>query len=350
MAKQRRTKPTRFILAHVIAIAMGLLMVRTLILPMLEEQQAQAFQNRLDTVTTEIASFIQARRAEVRLLADLPVTQTLEWQRIRPLLMTRLNQSNQDFEKFVLGLESSHAFTTSAGNPFQGDLISFDDSDPNARLKSLSRRDYWRTVIAHNEDHRRVDYVSNPMVSYTTGIKQIIIASSIHRDDRVVGLLGGSISWQRITELIDHIIAKDTEFTAQFMLVSKDGNYWYHWDPEKVIRTLEDQQGNPLKNDINEASVQLFNILADPSDEVKSLGRNMVSGKSGQLQIKIDGSPKKVFFGPIENTNYSLAQVVDKNDYLAPKRQFNVYLLVAFIASMMVYLFLVYLIPKDNRQ
>jgi len=49
---------------------------------------------------------------------------------------------------------------------------------------------------------------------------------------------------------------------------------------------------------------------------------------------------------PIPNTNYSLAQVVESSEYNATSLQFDIYLLVSLIASLMVYLFLVYLIPK----
>lgn len=323
-------------------------MIRSLLLPILDEQQILKYQDRLHSASTEIASFIQSRKSEVRLLADLPTLQSMHWPEIEPLLASRLTSEHKDFEKFVLGLPSSHYYTTATGNPFLEDLSSFDDTSPDAELKSIAQRDYWRITVGHNTQHQQVDYVSNPMISYTTGIKQVLVTSSIHRQGEVVGLIAGSISWEKITELIDKIQTNYPKSPSRFMLVSKDGNYWYHWNPDKVIQVIRDKQGNIVKNKINEASVTLHNILAEQGDELKSLGRNMVAGKTGQQTIRIDGNTQTVFFGPIPNTNYSLAQVIDQADFSETKRQFSVFLLVAFIASLMVYLFLVYLIPKSD--
>lgn len=347
MSKKRRTKPTRFILAHLGAMAVGLLMIRALMWPILEAHQQQSFEDRLHAAVTDIASFIETRKSEVRLLADLPAVKSMDWPAIKPLLVSRLNQGNKDFEKFLLGLPSSHYYTTATGNPYQNDLSSFNDTDQHAELKSISKRDYWQVTVGRNDQHLKVDYVSNPMISYTTGIKQVLVTSSVHDQNKVVGLLAGSISWNQITQLIDQIQRQYPEQTVQYMLVSKDGNYWYHWNPDKVIQEVRNDDGEIIKNEINETSVKLHNILAETDRELNTLGRNMVAGKTGQTVMRFDEHRKAVFFSPIPNTNYSLAQVIKYSDYVAYQQQFSVFLFVAFIASMMVYLFFVYLIPKE---
>lgn len=350
-SKKVRSKPTRFILACLIAVAVGLLMIRSLQAPMLEEQQQRTYQQALHSAAAEIANFIESRKVEVRLLADLPNLKTMDWQKIQPLLTSRLDTEHQDFEKFVLAFPSGEFFSTASGNPFQQGLFTEDDTNPMAEPITLKQRDYWRVVIYNNQDHQTITYVSNPMISYSSGVKQIMIASSIHKAGEVIGLLGGSVSWERITQLIDNIslppdLSKQDRHNTRYMLVSKDGNYWYHWNPDKVVRKQPTQktQETPLNN----PSELLFNILAEESEALKSLGRNMVAGKSGHTRIELEGRATEVFYMPITNTNYSLAQVVDTSEYLTLKRQFNVYLLVALIASMMVYLFLVYLIPKEG--
>lgn len=351
-SKKTRTKPTRFILACLVAVAVGLLMVRSLHVPILQAQQHQSYHQALKSAASDIAHFIESRKAEVRLLADLPQLGTMNWQTIQPLLTTRLNAKHQDFEKFVLALPNGNFYSSVTGNPHQQGLVTQNDADPYSPKITLSERDYWRVVLHNNLEHQQITYVSNPMISYSSGVKQIMIASSIHHQGNVVGLLGGSISWDRITQLIDQISPEATidasmeNHKTRFMLVSKDGNYWYHWNPKKVIRKQTDQGAHD--NPQGRPSALLFNILAEESEALKSLGRNMVAGKHGHTQLTLDGRAKEVFYMPIQNTNYSLAQVVDSGEYKTLTRQFNVYLLVALIASMMVYLFLVYLIPKEG--
>lgn len=350
MSKRIRTKPTRFLLANILALLVSLLMTRTLLMPMFEEQQHTIYHNRLTTIAENIARFIQARKAEVRILANSQTIQSMDWEVAKPFLMSQLATKHTNFEKFVVGLPSSHFYNTVGGNPHYGGLNTFDDSDPNAKLKSIVKRDYWRVTVKNNLDHLQVDYVSNPMISYTSGIKQVILASTIHRDNKVVGLLGGSISWDRITQLLDEVTKPASDKNTKVMLVSKDGNYWYHWDKKKVLQVMKDSKGNPLKNEIGEKSVQLFNILAEESEPLKSLGRNMVAGKQGSEALKMNGENYQVFFMPIESTNYSIAYVVSSEHYQSPWYQLHIYLLVAFIAGMLAYIFYVYLVPKNSAK
>lgn len=380
MAKRHRTKPTRFLLASAASLLVTLLMVRALIMPLFEQQQQDFYQYRLNSSAAAIADFIEARKAEIRSLSNTTTLQSMDWAQIRPFLLTQKSIGQRNFEKLVLGLPNGHFYTTLAGNPHADNLATFDDASPTAKPKSITQRDYWQVTVGRNIKNQRIDYVSNPMISYTTGIKQVIVASSIHDDqNNVIGLLGGSISWRKITELI-HNLSANTEGTeppeanertkaqgpsktqkqskikepskikaaaAKYMLVSKDGNYWYHWQPEKVIHVQTDDQGKEILDRRGEKSVELFNILAEKSDSLKSIGRNMVSGKKGNGQALFDGEEYQVFFTPISNTNYSLAKAIRLSEYHAPMWQLVIYLLVAFLAGLFVYIFSVYLIPRE---
>ncbi len=325
-------------------------MVRSLILPMMESEQHNQYLQALKADAQILSSFIKEKKSEVRTLADLAALQGMNWDTMKPILTSHLRQQHDSFEKFIVGLANGHFHNTQVGNPYQDDIATFNDSDPNSKPKSLTKRDYWQVTIQRNSLNQKLNYVSNPMISYTTNVKQVVITSTIHDEtNQVVGLLGGSISWQHMTKLIDQLIEKSSNRTAdKYMLISKDGNYWYHWNSNKVIQPIRNSNGDLVTDDMGETSAKLFNILAETSSQLKSIGRNMVSGKQGSQTASIEGKTYQIFFTPINDTNYSLAKAINISDYRATTQQLLIYLMVSFIAGMFVYIFCVYLIPRDR--
>lgn len=343
-------KPTGLLIANVSALLICVWMLRAFILPQQEEQSLQHYQQQIQSDAQVISAFLNARKSEIRMLANLPVVGSLEWSKIRPILMAQINDPQSGFEKFVLALPNSYAYTTSAGNPSQGGIITFDDSDPTAPPKSLTKRDYWRTLIKNNTDHLQLDYISNPMISYTNHKKQIIVASTIRNaQGQVIGLIGGTIDWQRITAIIERIQDSYQPEENLYMLISKDGNYWYHWDQQKVIKPITDAQGNFIKEDNGERAVRLFNILMEENRDLNAIGRNIVAGKSGQGEIHIEESDYQVFYTPIADTTYGLAKLINNTQYYKLNEQLWLYLLVAFIAGNLAYLFLLYTLPRGKH-
>jgi hypothetical protein len=115
----------------------------------------------------------------------------MDFQSIRPFLIDELTRHGGTYEKFILGTTDGGFYNTAGGNPSLGGLRSFDDLDPTAKPKSIARRDYWKMTVGDNEQNQHRVYVSNPMISYTTGAKQIVVAASIHSDNGdTVGMVG----------------------------------------------------------------------------------------------------------------------------------------------------------------
>lgn len=342
-------KPSGLLLANLLALLVCVFMLRALILPQQEEQSLLHYQQQIHSDAHVLSAYLNARKSEIRMLANLPVVQSMDWSRISPILMALKDDPDSSFEKLILGLPNSQAYTTSAGNPFQGGIITFEDDNPSATPKSISKRDYWRTLIKNNTDHLQLDYISNPMISYTNHKKQIVIGSTVRNPEgQVIALLGGTVDWLRITDIIEDIQQSYQPEETKYMLVSKDGNYWYHWDDKKVIQPIKDKDGHYIKDDNGERAVRLFNILTEEDEGLKGIGRNMVAGKSGQSEVHINQKSFQVFYTPIENTTYALAKVISKSQYRQLTEQLWLYLLVAFIAGNLAYLFLIYALPRGK--
>ncbi|MFC3152659.1 hypothetical protein ACFOEK_16605 [Litoribrevibacter euphylliae] len=263
-----------------------------------------------------INRFFTARIAELSMYSEHDDVRSMDFTKMRPFLMNKLEQHDTIYEKFIVGTPKGYFYNTAGGNPHVQGLRTFDDTSPKARPKHIRKRDYWKRIIGENKDQEALTYISNPMISYTTGVKQVVIASSIMDQDlELVGLLGGSLPWKTIHQLILETkaeILQEFPDNTRFMLISKNGTYWYHWDPERVIR-IETDQGQAIKNDIGENQERIRNILKEPSVQLSNIGSKMLSGISGSDFIRdhrqnLDGY---LFYAPIKNAGYSLAAYVE---------------------------------------
>lgn len=95
----------------------------------------------------------------------------MKWHPIREFLRKEIKRHDGVYEKFILSGPSSYFRNTTVGNPAKDDFASFNDSDSNAKLKSIRKRGYWQALIGANKNAEPRTHVSNPMISYTTGVK-----------------------------------------------------------------------------------------------------------------------------------------------------------------------------------
>lgn len=302
-----------------------------------------------------INRFFTARIAELTLYSEQEDVRTMDFTKMRPFLMSKLKQHANIYEKFIVGTPKGYFYNTSGGNPHVQGLRTFDDTSPEARPKHIRKRDYWKHVIGENPKKENLTYISNPMISYTTGVKQVVVASSIlNHDQELVGLLGGSLPWKTIQQLIQQTqseILEEFPEKTRFMLISRNGSYWYHWDPDRVIQ-IETKQGKLVKNEIGENKEHIRNILKEPSVQLSNIGNKMISGASGSDFIK---DPRQdlngyLFYAPIKNAGYSLAAYVDASVVQsASKTLVYFYLSLTFVTVCIVIGFWWYLSQKITQ-
>jgi len=230
-------------------------------------------QGYLEAGAKELSGFFSARKSEINAYAHYPLLKSMDFQSIRPLLIDELTRHGGDYEKFIMGTGNGSFYNTAGGNPSLGGLRSFDDTDPNAKPKTIARRDYWKMTVGDNEQNRQIVYVSHPMIPYTTGAKQIVVAASIRSNGNIAGMIGGALPWsnfeKQIHTLFDDII-KHRNWDSRFFLVTSNGFYWYHWDPTYVVHLETDAHGQPVLNEIGEkvASVRKMGLSGFRNDNL----------------------------------------------------------------------------------
>ncbi|MBC8285233.1 MAG: response regulator [Nitrospinae bacterium] len=306
--------------------------------------------SRAKTLTVEKARYLLIAKAEslsgyfnglierISSYASSPLLKTMDFQQIGPFLKAERNFYKQDFEKFILGLPSGHFYNTASGNPAFKGLRTFDDKDPQAKLKTIENRKYWQITTRENLKGERISYVSEPMVSYTTGVRQVVIATSIlSKDGKAVGMLGGAIDWDRIENRLN--IIRD-EFLSvfglgtKFFLVSSAGEYWYHWDENKAVNYKLDENGQPLLNAVGEKMVTRKKIINESNPKLVEVGKRMVEGEKGFAIVPDaqSGLESYYIFAPIDSTRYSIGMVVSKEAILYPVKQLQWFLILIAIA------------------
>ncbi|MFY8299055.1 ATP-binding protein [Pseudoalteromonas sp. SS15] len=289
-------------------------------------QQARRFsldaaQAKSQNVAAVFEQYFVEKVAEVALMSQDPRVKSMDFASMRSYLIAEKFRQTHSFEKFIVGTLEGNFYNTEGGNPYQGLLRTFDDKSPTAQPKTITKRDYWQTTIGNNDTKSTVNYVSEPMISYTTGVRQIVIASTIFDENsNLIGLLGGAVPWQEVDRLVEQVqseVMRSFWSEAKFLLVSKTGIYMYHWEPEKVIQ-LKSQNNKWVLNDIGE-KISIRKKITQESDlQLQEVGFHMLAGHSGVREITAQG--KQYFYSPIPSTGYSIAVVLPNEVIFAPVR------------------------------
>jgi len=257
----------------------------------------------------KLSNFFETRKKEITTYANMDLLAGMDWDKIGPYLKKEINRSGL-YEKLLLGKTNSNYYVTSGGNRNFKGLVTTDNSSKNAKLKSIRKRDYWQKTAGKKTDKNEPAHVSDLMISKSTGAKQIMVASSIISDNKIKGMISGSITWDDLEKQISSIKKELNKFfgkNARFCVVSHSGMYLHHWQKEKNIHIEKDSQGNKKI---------VKSLITDEKDEnIKKIAHKMINGEDG-ISFFIDPSLKEkayIFYHPVKSAGFSLAIVLPES-------------------------------------
>ena len=130
------------------------------------------------------------------------------------------------------------------------------------------------------------------------------------RQGKFVGVISTDLSLRRLTETIT---AEHPYKNSYFMLLGADGHYFVHPDTTKLLKQT------------------IFTDM-DPREhtDIVALGYEMIHGRTGHMDVKIDGTSHIVLYRPLEGTQWSVALVCPSNELLRGYNSLN-YILVPLL-------------------
>ncbi|MGH1370689.1 MAG: ATP-binding protein [Cellvibrionaceae bacterium] len=293
-------------------------------LPYLQQQiqktELQKFEAHLEQVSARLSHEFVSLQHEVMLYARTDTVRHMDPKSFLPYL-TKESNRHAYFSSFLVADTQGHFFSTEAGNPYQNMRHTFDNSDPNSRPHTVIRHPYWRYLVAENPNQARSS-ISNPMMSYSTSNRHILIAASINNDQKKpLGLVAGIIDWSYITARLARFkdnLFSDVTWQPRFFVTNRDGSYWYHWDKNKIVDFEVDAQGKVILNQDMQPVNQTHSLLDETQKEWQLAASAITQQQSGHFRYKDLKRQTNaiVSFTPIANTQFTLGMVTDENQLL----------------------------------
>lgn len=307
-------------------------------------------EERLEVAAEKLSAYFESRLVEIEILSRNTQVRNMDFQLMRPYLIENLEYKNKYYEKFIIGRTDGSFHNTAGGNPHNNMLRTFDDKSKNAKPKSIKKRDYWQYTVGNNSANLKRLYISNPMISYTTEVKQVVVTSSIiNNQSKVVGLLGGSLPWNNIQNIIhelENYLYKGFSGHSKLALISKDGTYWYHWDPDKVIHLARDQKGDFILGSNGEKQTIKTNILNSNFDEIKNSAVSIINGEQALITVGNRNEKSHHIFKHVHSSGYILQLSIPDSVLSAPTLSLTKILFGVFIFASVIAIALTLLISK----
>ncbi len=340
------------ILTTLVPVSLMVLIVLWYVTDDAEKNAKQTIQNYVQLMSNKLSDEFYTSIREVEIYAQIAAIKSLDPTQFSPFLKQEVLRQNGRYEKLLVSDTKGHLYNTVCGNKVLAGKCSFDDTDPNALPKLLTSRRYWQETVGNNLAQVKVTHVSDPIISYSTGVSQLIIATSIFDDEnRLKGMIGASIEWDRIKRMIS-TLSQNTfaqfNWKPKIMLISASGAYWYHWDETKLIQLKKDAKGNVLK-DGNGLPISTSATIYDEAEKELHLAHNyMLQKQSGFTEFKsaTTGETNYLFYNPIISSQYSIALIVAERDVNQVSYKLKSLYLVVFFLALSVFVIAAIMIAK----
>lgn len=228
---------------------------RNLLVGQLENELALQTQS----YSKEIAAWIKYSQMEVATISRSPILRSGDNAIIVPYIASEVKSNN---------LYETMLWIDATGKSVNADGV----------IRNDSERDYFKQAMTGKT------VITGPFTSKGTGKPIISIAVPVRENNRIIGVIAGIVTVEKLEELVLDIKTGDSGYA---FVVRGDGTTLIHPDKDKVG-----------KENILTASAN--------APEFAALTNKMVSGEYGFGVYSDKGSAKYLAYGPIEGTNWSL--------------------------------------------
>ena len=189
-----------------------------------------------------------------------------------------------------------------------------------ANHPNINGCDYYDKVWYKTPRQKKTACWVDPFDDYNAGTlssPEMIASYCIPLNDRqgkFIGVISTDLSLKRLTETIT---AEHPYQNSYFMLLGADGHYFVHPDTTKLLK-------------------QTIFTGVDPRDhtDIVALGYEMTNGRTGHMDVNINGTSHIVLYRPLEGTQWSIALVCPSNELLRGYNRLNYILLPLLIIGL----------------
>ena len=182
--------------------------------------------------------------------------------------------------------------------------------------------DYYNKVWYKTPRQRNTDCWVDPFDDYNAGTLSSpeLIASycvPLHdKQGKFIGVISTDLSLKKLTETIT---AEHPYENSYFMMLGADGHYFVHPDTTKILK-------------------QSIFTGTDPREhtDVVALGYEMTNGRTGHMDVKLNGKSHIVLYRPLEGTQWSVALVCPSNEMLRGYNRLNYILLPLLVIGLLL--------------
>jgi len=192
----------------------------------------------------------------------------------------------------------------------------------DGKTSNVADREYFQKAKSGTKN------ASDPIIGKTDGSIIIAYAVPVKSNNSIVGVLVCTQDSAELSKFTDNVKFGKT---GNAFMVNKSGVVVAHNNVELVKKMY-----NPIEE-------------AKKDSALKGLGdiiSKMTQGDSGKGEYYFQGVEKYVGYAPVNNTNWSIAVVADKNDILSQLTSLNVSLVLAAIVFLAIGITFIYIISK----
>ena len=299
------------------------------------QKEIDLLQQSTEYVNNIFDNFFTDKITSVSSYANMNLVKKMNWIDMRKYFKDEVKRTGSFDKLLLVRKDGAYYSSTDSGNPFQGYLETTDDKDPLAKPKYLKERDYWIKTAGPEADITNRNYVSDIIISKSTGAKQIVIASGIYEGDELRGTIGGAVTYEQFAVQKVTVFEKLQYYfqgNARLYVITQSGKYLYHSDEKKIIHLEKDAEGK--------VDIVAPTIFETENDNMLVLADEAVSGKRGYKNFQEMGEDYYFFYAPIGTTGYS-AIVSIPESYIVKKVNRNIYislfLALFFMISLIVF-------------
>ncbi len=267
----------------------------------------------VNNAASSVSAFFHEKTSVASTLSKIDHVVDHEWDDVSSTMKAVVNEGT--FEKIILAFNDGTYHNTGGGNPYFDGKQTSDNKSPNAKLSSIAIRDYFKDIITNNKAEKNMSYVSEPVVSLSNGVRQIMICQTLHKNGHLNGMIAGSISFDLFAKELQTLqeqAQKTFGTDVKFLIVNDQGNIVYHWDENMLVHVKEE----------NGTKISVTSSISDLPSGFVEYAQKMVARETdfGVVEYTLDKTRELFAFAPIEGTYMTMGVFIDRQPLFAQIR------------------------------